>query len=108
MSKDNERSEDPDTPEQDATDSAIVRHHWRDSGQPSVAIVEAVTAATDRTMVDLPPLSHSIDPDALDTLVTSGQSVVTVSFQYAGVRVSVNGTGTIDIRVDGEPARDDT
>lgn len=35
---------------------------------PSEAVVRAIAEATDRGVLDLPPLYESVDPDALDTL----------------------------------------
>lgn len=87
--------------ERDPAPNAVIgRHDWTASDRPSVTLVEAVAAATDRTTTDLPPLHQRIDPDALDTLVTSGESAVTVAFQYADVAVSINGNGTTGIRLD--------
>lgn len=80
-----------------------VRHEWEEPFQPSVTIVEAVAAATNRTATDLPPLQQSIDPDALDTLVTHRSDAgTTVSFRYAGTVVVVEGDGAIEISVDPE------
>ncbi|MBX0298225.1 HalOD1 output domain-containing protein [Haloarcula nitratireducens] len=84
------------------TNSTTVRHDWGQSGPPSVALVEAVAAATDRTTADLPLLHRSIDPDAFDALLTNeGSASVTVSFKYADTTVRVNRSGNIDIQVDG-------
>lgn len=106
MSYDRDSADDSGADEQNPTsDAIIVRHNWTESG-PSVTLVEAVAAATDQTTTDLPPLHHSIDPDALDTLLTAGQSAVTVAFQYADVAVSVKGNGTIEIRLDEEPTEE--
>jgi len=78
-----------------------VHHEWRQSDQPSMAIVQAVATATDRTMTDLPPLQRTIDSDALDTLFIQGDpSSVAVSFDYADTTVWVYGDGSIEIRVD--------
>ncbi|WP_336022993.1 HalOD1 output domain-containing protein [Halobellus salinisoli] len=72
------------------------------SEHPSATLVEAVAAATGQAMTDLPPLHRSIDPDALDALLTRGQSSsVTVSFRYADTDVSMNENGSIEIQVDG-------
>lgn len=82
-----------------------VEHSWEEPFQPSVTIVEAVAAATDRTPTELPPLQRYVDSDALDTLVTRGESAaVTVTFDYAGTTVVVKGDGTIDVGVG--PARE--
>lgn len=76
-----------------------VRTEWSESRLPSVAVVEAVGEATDRDMTDLPQLNDSIDPDALDVLVTQRPSApLAISFRYAGTRVSVRRDGWIEIR----------
>lgn len=36
--------------------------------QPSEAVVRAIAEATDRAVLDLPPLYESVDPDALDSV----------------------------------------
>jgi hypothetical protein len=101
MTDDMDRVADSDADEQGPTSNAsVVRHDWTESGHPTVTLVEAVAAATDRTTTDLPSLYRSIDPDALDALVTAGPPAVTVAFQYADVAVSVTGNGTIEIRPD--------
>lgn len=85
------------------TGPATVRHNWKESDHPSVVVVEAVAAATDRSTTDLPPLQNTIDTDALDILLTGATSSVTVSFRYADTAVSVLGNGSIEIHVDGTP-----
>lgn len=101
--------------ESDATDqpasadagSTTVRHDWTQSDQPSVTIIEAVAAATDRTPTDLPPLQDTLDTDALDTLLNGQSSSATVSFRYADIAVSVHGNGSIAIRLDGDRLAED-
>lgn len=83
--------------------TSTVEHTWEEPFQPSVSVVEAVSAATDRTPTELPPLHDHVDPDALDTLISRGESsAVTISFSYAGTVVVIDGDGTISVRVDGE------
>jgi len=57
---------------------------------PSHAVARSVAAATDRVVVDLPPLYETIDTDALDHLFDRGARVA-VSFRYAGCDVTVTG-----------------
>jgi hypothetical protein len=95
-------SELSDQPDRADAGPATVRHHWQQSDQPSVTIVEAVAVATDRPTTELPPLQGTLDADALDTLLNGQPSSVTVSFRYADTTVSVNGNGTIEIHVDEE------
>lgn len=62
--------------------------------RPSIGVVEAVGAATDRDAGALPQLGHVVDPDALDDLLgRSGD--VEISFEYAGVEVIVQSDGTV-------------
>lgn len=83
--------------------TTVVKHSWEEPFHPSVSIVEAVAAATDRTPTELPKLQKHVDPDALDTLMTRGEpAAVTVSFSYAGTVVVVDGDGTITVRVEDE------
>lgn len=78
-----------------------VRSDWRGTGQPSIAVVEAVADATDRDPLDVASLYDHVDTDALDALVTSAEdgsgTDVRVSFTYDGVRVLVEGTGGITV-----------
>lgn len=76
-----------------------VRAEWSKSRLPSVAVVEAVGEATGRDVTDLPQLNASIDPDALDVLVTQRPSApLEISFTYAAARVSVRRDGWIEVR----------
>ncbi|MGQ4556051.1 HalOD1 output domain-containing protein [Halobellus sp. GM3] len=67
---------------------------------PSVAVVEVVSAATNREPTSLPPLRDAVDTDALDALC-AGESAATsstaVSFTYAEHAVTVRGNGTVSI-----------
>lgn len=81
-------------------DPHVVRHEWEPPFEPTVAIVEAVAAATGRTPTDLPPLQSCVDPDAIDALISDGEnSTVRVSFRYAETVVVVEGNGAIEVRV---------
>ena len=94
-----------DAPDQPNSPPESVHHDWQGSEPPSVAVVEAVAAATDRTPTGLPLLQNTLDTDALNALLTGETASVTISFQYAGVIVSASGDGSIKIRV-GEDARE--
>lgn len=69
----------------------------RDHERPSLAVVEAVTAETERDPLDLDPLYTQIDPDALDTLVASATDNVRIGFTYEGCDVVVEGSGDISV-----------
>jgi hypothetical protein len=66
---------------------------------PTVAVVEGISAVTGRPMEDLPPITSAVDPDALNTLCTASPSAAsaTVSFTYAGHDVTVSTSGSITI-----------
>jgi len=78
-----------------------IKHDW--SGRPpSIAIIEAVAATTDREPTNLPLLYDYVDRDALNTLLTgkggSTNGTVEVTFRYERVWVSVRSDGQIEIR----------
>lgn len=56
----------------------------------STAVVEAVSEASETSVVDLPPLYESVDPDALDTLFSGEQTPDCLTFEYAGYLVTVH------------------
>ena len=89
------------------TGPTTVRHNWQPSDRPSVMVVKAVAAATDRRTTELPPLQKTLDADALDTLLNGQSSSVTVSFRYADTAVSVSENGSIEVHVDGDPREED-
>ncbi|NKE37821.1 hypothetical protein GWG54_18855 [Natronococcus sp. JC468] len=57
-------------------------------GSTTVEVVEAVAAVLDIPPEELPPLYHTVDADALDALVESGNNI-TVRFEYEGFEVLV-------------------
>ena len=60
---------------------------------PSTAVVLAVADELDRDELDLPPLGDAIDPDALDSLLRTASSDVSVTFRYAGFEIDVGTDG---------------
>jgi hypothetical protein len=61
------------------------------------SVVNCVSAATDVPARELPPLYDSLDPGALDALVSADGHDVTITFRYAGTRVTCRSGG--DVRV---------
>jgi hypothetical protein len=61
----------------------------------SQEIVELVAASEDIDPLELPPLSETIDPDALDRLFrnTSGR----LTFEYQSHTVTVEGNGGVEV-----------
>ena len=59
--------------------------------------MNAVSAATEKSVDELPPLYEAIDPDALEALFVTHDTAGRVKFQYAGTIVTVYADRTIDI-----------
>jgi hypothetical protein len=64
---------------------------------PVLAVVNAVAAKRGVSTEELPPLRESVDPDALDRLVTEANSLLQIEFQYLEYHVTVTGTGEVEI-----------
>lgn len=81
------------------THTEHVSHVDWTSVSPPVAVVEALEETTGQASEELEPLYDYIDPDALESLVTSRRSGdgPAVRFRYDGHRVTVEGAGTIII-----------
>lgn len=92
---------DPGRPGGARSNDGAVARTWDWSGvDPSTAVVETVAGAGGRDPVDLEPVFGAVDPDALNALVRSGGTApgargVSVSFTYAGRRVTVRDTGEV-------------
>jgi hypothetical protein len=83
-------------------DENPVRHRWDGQGRPSVAVVEAVAATIGRDPTEMTPLQRTVDVDALDSLLDGGDgSPVSVSFEYQGLPVTVDGDGGVTVWPDG-------
>lgn len=82
----------------DEPSSLTVGTEWRKV--PSMAVVETVAAATDRSQLELPSLQESIEADALDEILTGPSvSVIYVSFRYAGTTVTMGSDRSIVVDV---------
>ncbi|TYL40282.1 hypothetical protein CV102_01495 [Natronococcus pandeyae] len=91
------------SPSQNAQDSFT---YQSDPDQPlSEAIVSAISSAEGIDQLELAdeyePLYDAIDPTALDSLFHSsgstGRSVGTVTFEYAGYQITVDQTGQVTL-----------
>lgn len=100
MSRDVDPTDPSPSPPPGPTGAA--QYEWDHSEQPTVAVVEAVAAATGRDPKAMPPLYHAVDADALDAILRAGadgtRGSVHVSFQYAGTDVTVAADGTVSVR----------
>lgn len=72
-----------------------------ESGQPvTTSVVVSVAAVSGAEPTSLPPLHRALDTDALEGVIGSAHAAdteLTVSFGYAGYRVSVETDGMICI-----------
>ena len=58
------------------------------------AVVSAVATTTNTAPLDLPPLSWTVDVEAVDRLVQHSRNI-TVRFPYTGVLLVVTGPGRV-------------
>lgn len=70
---------------------------------PSTAVIETLAIALDREPTKVTPLYETVDPDALDTLVSRGRKASaavgpSVRFIHDGHEVTVDSAGTIVVR----------
>jgi len=80
-----------------ATDRYHSYHDWTVDGSISTSVIEAVAAVIGKAPTDMEPLYEVVDPDALDSLVTSLRDAGhgTVLFALAGWEVTVMSSGEI-------------
>jgi hypothetical protein len=77
-----------------------IRTDWNDYDYPGTAVVERVSDVTERDVTDLPPLQSTVDVDAHETLLTSaGGETVQITFNYAGLRITVRSDRSMLLRV---------
>lgn len=71
------------------------------TSEPTLTIVETVAAVTNSHPETLPPLAHSIDPEALNSLFVSSERPPengSVAFEYADCEVRVTSHGTVSVQ----------
>jgi hypothetical protein len=82
------------------TVAAAASYQWSGHEDVSAEVIAAVADATDRDPSAVQPLYTVIDPDALDSLFSYGQSTAwsgSLSFELDGHRVTVDHTGEITV-----------
>lgn len=62
--------------------------------QPSEAVIRSVATATGKDPTSLDPLYESVDPDALDTLLTESDRIA-VELEFDAHSVTVHNDGTV-------------
>lgn len=73
-----------------------------DANSATRAVIEAVAHERERDPTELPPLYHTIEPDALDGIISPAGDPqdIQLTFNYAGCEVTVTGEDavTVDVR----------
>lgn len=97
MSSDSNRLKDLDRVGYDpTTDTYHNKCDWEDSNSLCLTIVETVSAVTGREPTDMAPLYSVIDPEALESLLsTARDSDIQLSFAFEGCTVSVSSSGEV-------------
>ena len=81
------------------TESYHAQHDWQRADSVIVTIIETLSAATGDPPEELTPLYSVLDPDALETVLsTDGRPGIRVEFEYDGWSVSVTSCGDIVVQ----------
>lgn len=79
----------------------VFQTKFEDSTSPSFTLIKALAAIKDTEPVELDPLSESVDPDALDTLIGTAEpqeGPLEVAFTIEGYYVRIQSNGRISFR----------
>lgn len=68
-----------------------------DTSDAILQIAQEIAALENVEPTDLPPISDSVDPDALSRLVESGDDSLSVKFSYLEYDICVNRDGSTSI-----------
>lgn len=77
-------------------DPPIARRDIAGDATPTIAVVELVSAVSETSQTDLPPLHEAVDPDALDA-VFRHHEVGKVVFPYCDFAVVVSADGQLSL-----------
>lgn len=86
-----------------STENKTAASVFESADRVSLRLIEQIADVEHRDPRDLPPLGQAIDLEALDTLIESGSSTLTVTFTVHGYDVIVTGNGSVVL--DSAPAR---
>lgn len=75
----------------------VARDTTTERNSPTLSVVTAVSELNGVDPSDAPPITESVDPEALDRLF-DGRDSGTVTFEYGGYEVVVSADGRIRIR----------
>lgn len=71
---------------------------WSESNSILESITKSIADKLNTEPLDLPPLFQSIDPEALEDLITSsGATTMQVTFLYAGCKITVTGNRAVSV-----------
>lgn len=78
------------------TDTYHSECNWEDSSSLCLTIVETVSAATGKELTAMDPLYSVVDPDALESLLSTARGGnVQISFAFEGCTVSATDGGKV-------------
>lgn len=81
------------------TETYHAQHDRTNNGSLSITIVEAIAAVTGAEQGEMEPLHSVLDPDALDTVLSSAEEGdLRVEFRYEERVVTVTESGDVHIR----------
>lgn len=81
------------------TETYHAQHDWTSDSPLSITVVGAVAAVIGKEPTEMEPLHSAIDPDALDTLLSSGtEAGIQVKFEYEEQLVTATGHGEVIVR----------
>ena len=81
-------------------DAYRVQYDWSSPTPLTTTVVEMIGTISETPADDLAPLYETVDPDALEDLLSPGTatgSAAGVWFNYAGYRVTIRGEGEIEV-----------
>ncbi|GGN95927.1 MULTISPECIES: HalOD1 output domain-containing protein [Haloarcula] len=81
------------------SDDSTARTEWDSVADLITSLLTAVADETGTRVSDLPPLNDFVDPDAMESLLTSDRSeTIQLSFNYTGVRVHIDSDGYLFVQ----------
>lgn len=81
------------------TETYHAQHNWTSDSPLSITVVGVVAAVIGEEPTEMEPLHSAINPDALDTILSSGtEAGIQVKFEYEKQSVTVTGHGEVIVR----------
>jgi hypothetical protein len=80
------------------TETYHAQHDWTSDNPLWITVVGVVAAVIGEEPTEMDPLHAVIDPDALDTLLSSGtEAGIQVEFEYEEQSITVTGQGEVNV-----------